>query len=136
MADDSVLIQHVIYQRTERPVGLRIWADGLVQHAAEDNSLPAPADHLDVDRELAWRDESRLSSDKIKAIREAIRNSGIFDLEPRLLINYCKEDPGTAIWIATLDGNTAQVVVFDPRPRRCAQLDSLEALINQVLAQP
>ena len=136
MADDGVLIQRVIYQRTEPPVGLRIWVDGLVQRVADATPLPSPTDRLDLDREVIWRDEPRLSPEQVEAVRDAIRDSGIFDLEPRLLINYCKEDPGTAIWNATLDGKTAHVVVFDPRPRRSPELDSLEALINQVLIQP
>jgi hypothetical protein len=52
-----------------------------------------------------------------------------------MLINYCKEDPGTAIWTVNVDGQTARVVVFDPRPRRNEALDMLSKQINDIIGQ-
>jgi hypothetical protein len=134
MAERTVLLQHVTNQRTERPGGLRIWSDGLVQRPAENNPPPGPTDRLDLDRELQWRDERTLTEEQTRAIREAIQDVGFFDLPPRMLINYCKEDPGTAIWTVNLDRRSGRIVVYDPRPRRSAELDRLSAVLARVLA--
>ncbi len=133
MAD--ILLQRVTIQRTEQPDGLRIWSDGLVQRSADDNPLPGPTERLDKDRDLKWIDRQRLSPRQVDAIRTAIRNNGFFDLEPQLLINYCKEDPGAAIWTVNLDDQTARVVLWDPRPTRNTDLDLLTGAIDKILAQ-
>ncbi len=132
MAERTVLVQVVTIQRAERPTGLRIWSDGIVQRGV--GELPGPTELLEKDRTLDWTDVQPLNGDQLAEIRSAIGQSGIFDLEPRLLINYCKEDPGVAIWTVNLDGQTARVAVYDPRPRRSAQLDRLTQAINGVLA--
>src|SRR5262245_540003 len=122
MAERTVLLQYVINQRNEAPRGLRIWSDGAVQRTADDNPPPTATEMLEKDRALNWVDSQALTGEQVETIRQAIRNSGIFDLPPRLLINYCKEDPGTAIWSVNVDGQTARVVVYDPRPRRSAEI--------------
>ena len=133
MTERMVLIQCVTNQRTERPTGFRIWTDGLVQRSAPDNPLPGPTERLDVDRNLIWQDERHLDSEQVNAIRDAIYQVKFFELPPRLLINYCKEDPGTAIWTANVEGQTARVVVFDPRPRRSTALDTLSKQIGDII---
>ena len=60
-----------------------------------------------------------------------IQESGFFELEARLLINYCKEDPGVGIWEIELNGQRHRVVVFDPRPRRSPVIDSLLKALDQ-----
>jgi hypothetical protein len=132
MAQRIVLVQVVTIQRAEHPTGLRIWSDGTVQRGI--GELPGPTELLEKDRALDWTDIHTLNDDQLDTVRSIIRQSGIFDLEPRLLINYCKEDPGVAIWTVSLDGQTARVVVYDPRPRRSPQLDRLMQVINGVLA--
>ena len=134
MSERVVLIQQVTNQRTHPPTGFRIWSDGLVQRAA-DNPPPTETERLDVDRELKWRDETQLNDTQLQAIREAIQQVSFFDLPPRLLINYCKEDPGAAIWTVNLDGQSARVVVFDPRPKRRVELDRLSAALAEIRAQ-
>lgn len=135
MSERTVLIQYVTHQRTVPPVGTRVWTDGLVEKVAPDNPLPSPTDLLERDRDLRWQEDRQLSSDQVEAIKVAILHSKFFDLEPRLLINYCKEDPGTMIWKVTLDGQTWRVVVYDPRPRRSPALDSLNAALAEILGQ-
>jgi hypothetical protein len=132
MNERTILIQRVINQRTEQPDGLRIWSDGLLQRTAEDNPQPGSMDRLDKDRQLKWRDTGQLSPEQVEEIRATISNSGFFELQPVLLINYCKEDPGTAIWTVSLDGQTARVVVFDPRPRRNPAIDLLNQAIDRI----
>ena len=134
MTERTILVQRVINQRTEQPDGLRIWSDGLFQRTAEDNPPPGSMDRLDKDRELKCRDIGQLSPKQVEEIRAAIRSSGFFELQPVLLINYCKEDPGTAIWTVTPDGQTARVVVFDPRPRRSTAIDLLNQAIDRIFA--
>jgi hypothetical protein len=134
MSERTLLLQTVTTQRAERPSGLRIWSDGLVQRSAEDNPFPGPTERLDLDRELNWRDEHRLTPDQVGVIRDAIGEIGFFELPPRLLINYCKDDPGTTIWTVTVGRRTGHVVVYDPRPKRSLALDRLSALVNRVLA--
>lgn len=133
MPERDILIQYVINRRNERPSGLRIWLDGLVQRCAADNSPLGMTDLLERDRDLQWQDEKQLSVEQVDAIRVAIQDSGFFDLPPRLLINYCTEDPGTAIWTVNLDGQTARVVVYDPRPKRSTEIDRLLAELNAVV---
>jgi hypothetical protein len=133
MSDRVVVLQKVVNQRTEPPAGLRIWSDGLAQRPAADNPLPAATERLDKDRDLRWEDDRQLSRSQVAAVQEAIRKVGFFDLPPVMLINYCKEDPGTAIWTANVDGQTARVVVFDPRPRRSAELDRLSVALDEIL---
>jgi hypothetical protein len=135
MSERFVLLQRITNQRGERPVGVRIWSDGVVQRAADDNPPPGPTERLDVDRDLKWQDERRLDPQQVETIRTAIQDSGFFDLPPRLLINYCKEDPGAAIWIVNLSGRMARVVVYDPRPRRSPELDQLSALLDSALSR-
>ena len=132
MTELVVLIQYVLQQRAEPPIGFRIWSDGRAQHCAN-TSLLDISERLDIDRELIWRDDPQLDAAHLQTIRDAIRSSGIFDLEPRLLINYCKDDPGAAIWSVKLNGRTAHIVVYDPKPRRSAELDSLLNAINAAL---
>ena len=134
MADRIVLIQCVITQRTERPTGFRIWTDGVVQRPA-DNVLPNATERLDLDRNLAWQDERQLSADQVNTIRDTIRQIKFLELPTRLLINYCKEDPGTAIWTVNVDGQVGRVVVFDPRPRRNEALDRLSKQISDIIGQ-
>lgn len=134
MPERDILIQYVINQRGERPTGLRVWSDGQVQRCADDNTPPGMTDLLERDRELNWQDEKQIGTEQVEVLRAAIRDSGFFNLAPRLLINYCKEDPGTAIWTVNLDGQTARVVVYDPRPRRSAEIDKLLAALNAVVA--
>ena len=133
MPDRVVLIQYVTQQRTELPKGQRIWTDGLLQKVGRDNTLPGPTDPLERDRDLKWQDERQLTAEQVEAIKTAIGNSKFFELEPRLLINYCKEDPGTMIWAVNLDGQTWRVVVYDPRPRRSPDLDNLSKTLTEIL---
>jgi hypothetical protein len=133
MTERTVLIQRIINQRTAQPDGLRIWSDGLLQRTAEDNPPPGSMDRLDKDRELKWRVIAQLSPEQVEEIRATIRSSGFFELQPVLLINYCKEDPGTAIWTVSLDGQTARVVVFDPRTRRSSAIDLLNQALDRIL---
>lgn len=132
MLERTVLVQLVTIQRAERPTGLRVWSDGVVQRGIGEQ--PGPTELLEKDRPLDWTDTQILNAEKMDAIRNAIGQSGFFNLEPRLLINYCKEDPGVAIWTVNLDGQTARVVVYDPKPRRSPELDRLLQAINGVLA--
>src|SRR5262245_56991281 len=125
MLERNLLIQYVTHQRAERPIGLRVWADGLVETVAPDNLLPGPTESLERDRDLKWQAKQTLFAQQVEAIKTAIRENKFFELEPRLLINYCKEDPSTMIWTVNLDGQSWRVVVFDPRPRRHPQLDRL-----------
>jgi hypothetical protein len=133
MADRTILLQRVIIQRTEPPDGLRIWSDGLVQRSSDDNPLPDPTERLDKDRDLKWEDDQRISAHEVDTIRSAIRNSGFFGLEPQLLINYCKEDPGAAIWTVNVGDESARVVLWDPKPKRSATLEALSGAIDKVL---
>ena len=132
MAERTVLVQVVTIQRADRPTGLRIWSDGTVQHGIGEK--PGQTELLEKDRVLDWTDINILNGDQLATIGTEIAQSGIFGLEPRLLINYCKEDPGVAIWTVNLDGQTARVVIYDPRPRRSPELDRLWQAINGVIA--
>ncbi len=134
MAERIVVIQYVINQRNERPTGLRIWSDGLVQRCAADAPLPGATERLDRDRDLPWQDTGQLATTELEKVRNAVLQSGFFDLPSMLLINYCKEDPGTAIWTVTIEGRTARVVVFDPRPRRDPAIDHLIAVLDGIHA--
>src|SRR5215813_5176685 len=109
MIERYVLLQRVINQRNMRPDGLRIWSDGQVQRSAEDNLPPDPTDRLDKDRDLKWVDTQQLTVYQVNAVRTAIRSSGFFELAPLLLINYCLDDPGTAIWTVNVGDETARV---------------------------
>jgi hypothetical protein len=129
----SVLLQYVIIQRTDPPVGLRILSDGRLERAAADNPLPGPADRLEFDRPIAWELDRQLAESAIGALKAAVIESGFFNLEPRILINYCKEDPGVAIWNANVDGQSARVVLYDPRPRRSAEIDRLLKAIDTIV---
>jgi hypothetical protein len=135
MADRTLLIQYTVNQRKERPAGLRVWSDGVLQRPAEDNPPPTEAERLDVDREIRWTDIRTLTVDQVTAIQVAILSIGFFDLPARLLINYCKEDPGTAIWTAYVEGRCGRVVVFDPRPKRSPELDTFSAQLNEIIAR-
>ena len=132
MTESGVLVQYVVQQRTQSPIGLRIWSDGKVQRCGN-NAPPGATERLDIDRELMWQDEPPLDKVSLTAIRDAIQVSGIFEMEPRLLINYCKDDPGAAIWNVLLDGRMAHVVMYDPKPNRSVALDTLMQAINAVL---
>jgi len=134
MPENIAILQRIINQHNERPDGLRIWSDGLVQRGADDNPPPGLTERLDKDREIKWQDVRQLTVVQVDAVRAAIRSSGIFHLEPILLINYCKEDPGTAIWTVDVDGESTRVVLWDPRPTRSAALDTLTQAIDKVLA--
>jgi len=135
MTERMVLVQCIITQRAERPAGFRIWTDGVVQRPAADNPLPNATERLDLDRSVAWQDEGQLDADEVNTIRDTIHQIKFFELPSRLLINYCKEDPGTAIWTVNVDGQTARVVVFDPRPRRSEALDTLSKSITDIIGQ-
>jgi hypothetical protein len=134
MTERSVLLQQIVYQRTERPKGFRIWSDGTVQRCAEDNALPEPNERLDRERAVKWEDDRILTPEQLDEIRNSIRQSGILNLPPALTINYCKEDPGAAHWLATVDDQTVRVVLWDPKPRRSPEIDQLIATVNAVLA--
>jgi len=130
----DILLQFVTQQRDQKPSGKRILSDGTLQRVSDDTLLPGAADNLEKDRPLDWVTERTLPADTLQTIRAAITESGYFDLEPRLLINYCKEDPPTQIWLAEIDGQRWRVVVFDPRPKRSAALDKLSAALAPLLA--
>lgn len=132
MSEPDILIQYVTVERTQHPTGRRVLVDGTLQHTTADNPLPGPDDLLDRDLTLAWMTEHRLSPDKIAAIKKAINESGIFDLPPRLLINYCKEDPGVTIWTINVDSRRARVVLFDPKPKRSPELDRLLLALKSI----
>jgi hypothetical protein len=134
MSDTKPLLQCVVNQRDQAPTGWRILPDGVVQHAV-DNPPPGPDDSLASDRALNWQTRRQLDAAEIASVKTAVLESGFFDLLPKLLINYCKEDPGTAIWTAHIDGREARVVLFDPRPRRSAELDKLSGLLAPLLEQ-
>ncbi len=134
MSERTVVVQYVINQRAERPTGRRIWSDGLVQRCADDAPLPGPAERLDRDRDLPWQDAGQLATAELEMVRNAVLQSGFFDLPAMLLINYCKEDPGTAVWTVNVSGRTARVVVFDPRPRRESVIDHLSGLLDSILS--
>lgn len=136
MTERAIFIQYAIHQRNEHPTGIRIWSDGLVQRCSAANPLPLPTDNLERDRDLIWEDDQQkkaLTADQLNTLADAVRQSSFFALPPRLLINYCKEDPGTMIWTITLDGQTGRVVVFDPRPKRSPELDILLKILTNLL---
>lgn len=131
MAPDSpILLQYVINQRGERPTGQRVLQDGTFQVVSADNPFPSAIEPLDRDRPLTWDTRDHLSDEQLAAIKAAILATDLFDLPPKLLINYCKEDPGTGIWSADVDGRTTRVVVYDPRPKRSTAVDSLLATLK------
>jgi hypothetical protein len=134
MSERTILLQQVIYQRTEPPKGFRIWSDGTVQRCAEDNALPGATERLDQDRAITWHDDGLLASEQLDEIRNTIRQCGFLKLPPALTINYCKDDPGAAIWTTTVDEQTIRVVLWDPKPRRSPEIDQLIEIVNTVLA--
>jgi len=129
----ELLLQYVTIERTIPPQGRRILQDGTLQTTAPDNSLPGVSDFLEKDRPLQWIDVRKLSAEEVETIKESIRKSGIFDLPSRILINYCKEDPGTQIWTIDLDGQIHRVVLYDPKPRRAAEIDTLLAALAPIV---
>jgi hypothetical protein len=128
----QVILQYIINQRGEVPTGQRLLDDGSVQRAAANNPQPTETERLDLDRELTWETTGQISTEQLSTISAAVAESGFFDLEPKLLINYCKEDPGTGIWTVNVGGRSHHVVVFDPRPRRSAVIDKLVALLKEI----
>jgi hypothetical protein len=128
--DAPILLQYVITQRGERPSGQRVLQDGTLQAVAADNPPPSATEPLDRDRVLVWETRSHLSAEQVAAIKATILATDLFDLPPKLLINYCKEDPGTGVWSADVDGRKARVVVYDPKPKRSAAVDSLMVAFN------
>ena len=128
----DLLIQYVVIERTQHPTGRRILADGTLQRTAADNPLPDPDELLERDRALEWQTERRLSAENIQAVEQAINESGLWELPPRLLINYCKEDPGVAIWTAKVDDRQTRVVVYDPKPKRSPEIDRLLLALNLI----
>lgn len=125
----ELLLQYVTIERTIPPQGRRILQDGTLQTPSPDNPLPGVSDLLEKDRPLQWVDVRKLSAEELEKVREAVRGSGIFDLPSRILINYCKEDPPTQIWTLDLDGQIHRVVLYDPKPRRAAEIDTLLAAL-------
>ena len=132
--DRSILIQCVIIQRDQVPSGWRVLIDGRYERTSVDNAAPTATELLDRDRALNWQSAGILSIDQVQAIQLAIRESGFFNLQPRLLINYCKEDPGVAIWHVSIGDEQARVVVYDPKPKRSVELDKLRTMLNQYVA--
>jgi hypothetical protein len=130
----EVLIQYLLQQRGERPTGFRIWPDGRVEHCAATNPVPTPTARLDHEPELIWQESGRLDTAQLGAVKEAIRQAKLEALPPRLLINYCKEDPGAALWTFNLDGQSGQITVYDPHPKRHPQLDTLLAQLQTMVA--
>lgn len=128
----DILIQYVIIERTQHPTGRRVLADGTLQRTIADNPPPDPDELLDRDRALDWNTQRRLSAEDIQAIKQAINESGIWELPPRLLINYCKEDPGVAIWTVHVEDRQTRVVVYDPKPKRSPELDRLLLALNPI----
>lgn len=133
MPETDILIQYVTVQRTERPAGRRVLQNGTVQRTTDDNPLPGPDELLERDRSLIWQDVKRLTTEQVQLIKDAVTASGFFDLPARLLINYCKEDPGATIWTVDIDGRKGRVVLYDPKPRRSPELDKLLQLITPIL---
>ena len=132
--DRSILIQCVTIQRDQIPGGWRVLIDGRYERTSADNALPTPTEPLDRDRILSWQPAGMLSVDQVQAIQSAILESGFFNLQPKLLINYCKEDPGVAIWHVAIGEQQARVVVYDPRPKRALELDNLRAALSAFVA--
>ena len=132
-ATQSVLIQYIIVQRDQVPTGWRILADGRYERTAADNALPTPTEPLDRDRALNWQPTGTITAEQIQVIEKTVRDSGFFNLQPRLLINYCKDDPGVAIWTVNVDGQQKRVVVYDPKPKRAAEIDKLKALLTELI---
>jgi len=130
MTDVTILVQYTVTQREERPSGFRIWSDGRVQRAAESNPLPTPTERLDVERQIEWADVRTLDAAQLEKARLALRTANFAEMPPKLLINYCKEDPGAGLWIVNVDGQSGRVVVYDPRPKRNAALDTLLSEIS------
>jgi hypothetical protein len=121
----EILVQYVVNQRGELPKGWRVLSNGQAQKISANNPLPSPTERLDVPREVLWQDWGLLLEPALAALQAALRTSGILALPAKLLINYCKEDPGAGLWLVNLDGQSARIVVYDPRPKRDAGLDAL-----------
>jgi hypothetical protein len=131
---DNVLLQAVVHQRGMQPTGQRILTDGTLQVTTADNPMPGPDDLLEKDRSLSWETVRQLSNADVQALEAAIRQSGVLDLPPRILINYCKEDPGTQILTINLGDHKHRVVLYDPKPRRSVEIDALLRVLNAVIA--
>jgi len=129
----EIVLQYIVNQRGSAPTGLRVAADGTVSRPAADSAPPGPTARLDVERpDVVWVDIGHIGVEGVESVREALRANRFFELPARLLINYCKEDPPAAIWTATLDGKTTRVTVFDPRPKRSAEIDGLLAALQRI----
>lgn len=123
----AILIQAVTIQRKNAPLGKRILQSGLIQYTTPDNPRPNDTESLEKDRTLNWTDGELLAAEALAQVKTAIQSSKIFDLPGRILINYCKEDPGTQIWYVEIDEQRTRVVLFDPKPKRSSELDQLIA---------
>ncbi|GAB4546348.1 MAG: hypothetical protein OHK0023_05810 [Anaerolineae bacterium] len=131
----DILVQYVVNERNAVPRGLRIDRDGTAYRPAPNNPPPERTARLDRARtDLQWQAVKRLEPATLDSVMAALRAADFFALPPQLLINYCKDDPPAGIWQVSLDGQSAQVVVFDPRPKRNAALDVLLATLEAVLA--
>jgi len=133
MSDALVMLEYLIVQRGVRPSGQRILSDGTLLKPADDTPLPGEDDLLEKDRPLRWVEVRKLSTEAVEHLSQTVVSAGFFDLEKRLLINYCKEDPGVAIWVAQVGDQKARVVLYDPKPKRNATIDQIEAALKSVL---
>ncbi len=133
MSEATLILQYTNTQREERPKGFRLWSDGRVQRASEANPLPSRTERIDVERQIEWTDARTLEASQLEQCLNAIRQANFSAMSPKMLINYCKEDPGAGLWIVNLDGQHWRVLVYDPRPKRSAELDALLATIEPLV---
>jgi hypothetical protein len=131
--EPEIIMQVVVNERGERPNGLRILADGAVQQPTPDTPPIAGGERLDREGKIAWHTLKIIDSAALDRVRDAVRAADFAALPPQMLINYCKEDPGTAIWHVHIDGAHWRVLVWDPRPRRSPALDRLMAALVQIV---
>jgi len=131
----AILIQYVIVQRDQVPTGQRILTDGHFERTTVGNDRPTPIEPLDRDRVLNWQSEGVITAAQMETIKAKIHESGFFNLQPKLLINYCKEDPGVGIWTVNVDGRQMRVVVYDPKPKRAIEIDILRTLLVEMIGE-
>jgi len=129
----SVILEYYVNERDVSPKGIRVYEDGRVERPAPDAPPPAPTERLDRGREVPWVAARQLSETDLNSLKKAVRESGFFALEGSLLINYCKDDPPAALWLAALEGETHRVVLWDPRPGRNAVIDGLLRALETTL---
>lgn len=132
MPQSVLLLEHTLHHRS--PWAIRFYQDGHVEEYS-DQTMSFENDQI-VTREqpLEWRPLTRLSTEELDSLKDAIRQSGILTLPSQVGSPQQVLDGAVSEWYARLGDRENRLSAWEPQASQHPGLKELSVAIQTITA--